>query len=121
MIGGLTGAIALNVLHQAVKQLEPKAPRVDLIGEEALSKGLEKAGIEPPKGNSLFAITLAADIVSNAAYYSAIGFTRKKHLLFAGAVAGMGAGIGAITLPQKMGLSDAPVTKTDTTKVLTVA
>ena len=121
LLGGLAGAVALNVLHQAVKQFAAEAPRVDLVGEEALSKGLEKLEIDPPKGRKLFAATLAADLISNAAYYSTIGFGKKKYLLIAGTGAGLAAGIGAITLPEQMGLNDAPVTKTDTTKLLTVA
>jgi hypothetical protein len=120
IIGGLAGAVALNILHQTVKQFVHDAPRVDLVGEEALSKGLEKIGIDPPTGNTLFAATLAADVVSNAAYYSVIGLG-KKHLLYHGAAHGFAAGMGALILTKPMGLSDAPVTRTVQTKILTVA
>jgi hypothetical protein len=119
-IGGFAGAIALNILHQAVKEFDPKAPRVDLVGEEALSKGLRKIGIEAPAGNALFAATLAADLLSNAAYYSLIGCAKKKHLLLTGAASGLVAGIGALTLTEPMGLSDAPFTRTRKTSILTV-
>jgi hypothetical protein len=44
VIGGIAGAVALNILHQEVKQFDNEAPRVDLVGEEALSKGLERIG-----------------------------------------------------------------------------
>lgn len=120
LIGGLSGAVALNILHQAVKQFDHEAPRVDLVGEEALSKGLGKIGIEPPTGNKLFAATMAADLLSNAAYYSIVGACKKKHLPYAGALVGIAAGVGALTLTKPMGLSDAPVTRTKKTKVLTV-
>jgi len=121
IIGGLAGAIALNILHQTVKQFYHDAPRVDLIGEEAITKIAETAGAEPPKGNNLFAVTLAGDIVSNALYFSMIGFGREKHLLLRGAAYGIAAGVGALTLTEPMGLNDVPVTKTDATKALTVA
>ncbi|QQL50476.1 hypothetical protein [Mucilaginibacter ginkgonis] len=121
IIGGIAGAVALNVIHQVAKQFDHDAPRVDLVGEEALSKGLESVCVEPPKGDALFAATLASDLVSNAFYYSAIGLGKKKYLLYHGVAHGLCAGIGAITLPKPMGLSDAPVTKTLETKVLTVA
>lgn len=120
IIGGIAGAVALNILHQVVKQFDHDAPRVDLVGEEALSKGLEKINREPPTGNSLFAATLAADLVSNAAYYSMIGLGKRKYLPLAGAASGLAAGIGALQLTEPMGLSDAPITKTDKTKLLTV-
>ena len=121
LIGGMAGAIALNILHQAVKQFDHAAPRVDLVGEEALSKGLEKIGVEPPSGDTLFAATMAADLISNAAYFSLIGFGKKRNLPYIGAVTGLVAGIGALTLTKPMGLRDAPVTRTNETKILTVA
>jgi hypothetical protein len=121
LIGGIAGAAALNILHQVVKQIDHEAPHVDLIGEEALSKALEQVGIDPPTGNTLFAATMAADLISNAAYYSLIGVGKKKQLPYFGAFLGLAAGIGALTLTKPIGLSDAPVTRTDKTKVLTVA
>lgn len=121
IIGGLAGALALNVLHETVKRLDHDAPHIDLVGEEALSKGAESLNIEAPKGNALFTATLAGDLLSNALYYSLIGFGKKKDLLWRGAGYGLVAGVGALTLTKPMGLSDAPVTKTTKTKVLTVA
>ncbi len=104
IIGGLAGAVALNILHQAVKALDHDAPRVDLIGEEALTKGMESIGLEPPTGNALFVATLAGDVLSNALYYSTIGFGRKRYLLLSGAAIGLTAGIGALKITEPMGL-----------------
>ena len=119
-IGGFAGAAALNIVHQTLKQFIDKAPRVDLIGEEALNKGLTTLGAKPLKGNTLFASTLAADVISNAAYYSMIGLGRKKNLLFKGAAFGLAAGVGALTLTKQLGLNDAPITRNAETKLLTV-
>jgi hypothetical protein len=121
LIGGLAGAITLNIIHQAAKNIDHDAPRVDLVGEEAVKKGLNYIGVEPPKGDNLFATALAGDIVSNAIYYSAIGVGKDKNLLFRGITYGLSAGIGALTLTKSIGLSDAPITKTPQTKVMTVA
>ncbi|RFZ90084.1 hypothetical protein D0C36_22850 [Mucilaginibacter conchicola] len=121
IIGGIAGAVALNILHQVVKEFVHEAPRVDLVGEEALSKGQETAGIEAPTGDKLFAATMAADLLSNAAYYSLIGFGKKKQLPWIGTISGLAAGVGALTLTKPLGLSDAPVTRTTATKVMTVA
>jgi len=118
---GLAGAVVLNVLHESAKRFFPNAPRVDLVGEEALTDILESAGIEPPKGNALYAATLAADIASNALYYSFIGKGKKENVLLRGAGIGLAAGIGALTLTKPLGLNDAPVNRTNTTKALTVA
>ncbi len=121
LIGGITGAVALNVIHQTAKAIDHNAPHVDLIGEEAVTKGLKQFGVKPPKGDRLFGVTLAGDLISNALYYSAIGLGKNRNLLFRGAAYGLSAGIGALTLPEPMGLSNAPVTKTPQTKVMTVA
>ena len=119
--GGLAGAVALNILHESVRRIDHKSPRIDLVGEEALTKIIKSIGVEPPKGNKLYAATLAGDVVSNALYYSMIGVGKKNTLLLRGAAYGLAAGIGALALTKPMGLSDAPITKTTETKVLTVA
>lgn len=121
IVGSIAGAAALNILHQTVAQFDHEAPRVDLVGEEGLSKALEKIGVQPPGGNALFTAALAADLISNAVYYSLIGLAKKKQLIPAGTVLGLAAGIGALTLTKRLGLSDAPVTRTEKTKLLTVA
>lgn len=121
ILGGIAGAAALNVIHQTMAQLDHEAPRVDLVGEEALSKGMEKIGLKPATGNALFTATLAADLLSNAAFYSLAGLAKKKHILPVSTAIGLAAGIGALTLTKPMGLSDAPVTRTEKTKLLTMA
>ena len=121
LAGGLAGALVLNILHETVKRMDKDAPRVDLVGEEALSKSLETIGVEPPKGDALFGATLAADVFSNALYFSAVGAGKKKNLLLLGAGYGLAAGFGAITLTKPLGLNDKPVNRTTKTQALTVA
>ena len=121
IIGGLAGAAALNLLHETARHFDPETPRVDLIGEEALSKGLKTLGAQPPTGNALYAATLAADLLSNSFYYSFIDAGKKKYLVLRGLAYGAAAGIGALKLTEPLGLSDAPVTRTEQTQLLTVA
>lgn len=120
VIGGLAGAVALNLLHETARRFYPSAPRIDKIGEEALAKSLSSVGIHPPSGERLYQATLAADVLSNAIYYSFIGAGKPKHLLLRGAAVGLVAGIGAISLPEPMGLHDRPVNKETVTSFLTV-
>ena len=121
LAGGLTGALALNLLHEAYRRIDSDAPRVDLLGEEALSKSLEYAGANPPKGDDLYLATLAGDVFSNTLYYSLIGASGNKRIIYRGAAYGLVAGIGAVVLPKPMGLDDAPVARSTKTKILTVA
>jgi len=121
LLGGLAGAAVLNILHETVKRMDHDAPRIDLIGEEAVARSLESAELPVPEGDALYAAALAGDLVSNTLYYSLIGNGKTNNLLVRGVGYGLGAGLGALLLTKPMGLSDAPVTRTDKTKILTVA
>ncbi|WP_374950008.1 hypothetical protein [Mucilaginibacter sp.] len=117
----MADAIALNILHETVKHFDKDAPRVDLVGEEAITKGLQAVGAVPPTGQNLYLSTLAADLLSNAFYYSLIGGGKRKNLLIRGIGYGAVAGYGALKLTKPLGLNDSTVTRTDKTKALTVA
>jgi len=120
LIGGLAGAIALNVIHQLAKKMDPDAPQIDKIGEEALAETMLAAGQTPPEGKALFNATLASDIAANTIYYSLIGCGSRKHLLRRGVMMGAAAGIGALTLTKPLGLDDEPVKKSSKTQAMTV-
>jgi len=119
IVAGLGGAIALNIIHESLKKRDSDMPRVDLLGEEALEKSLDYFDAEIHK-DTLYKTTLAGDIISNALYYSAIGAGDTKYLLPRAIAIGVAAGVGAITLPEPLGLNDKPVTRTNKTKALTI-
>lgn len=121
IVGGISGAVVLNLVHEAAKRLSHKAPQIDQMGEEALSKTVEAVGLEAPTGKALTVSTLAADLASNAGYYAMIGKGDRDTILLRGAGYGLMAGLGAIGLAKPLGLDERPVTKTDETKLLTVA
>lgn len=120
LLGGLAGAAALTIAHQLLSRVDKDAPRLDIVGEEAVAKGAAKAGIEPPVGNTLTGLTLAGDIGANSGYYTMIGHGEDKNLLWRGLGYGAMAGIGALSLPAPMGLDDEPVTRTTKTKIMTM-
>lgn len=121
LFGGLIGAVTLNVLHELYRRIDPLAPRIDLVGEEALTKTVEATGHSAPKGKKLYLATLVGDIVSNSIYYAVIGQSRYQNLLLRGAALGLAAGVGALKLSEPIGLDDTPISKSTRTKVLTVA
>jgi hypothetical protein len=118
-IAGLSGAIALNILHETLRIKHQNVPRIDLLGEEAIEEGLSffNAKIEDEK--NLYKVTLTGDIISNALYYSLIG-AGGKYTFPKAVMLGLTAGIGAVNLPEPMGLDPEPVTKTPQVKALTV-
>ncbi|MES2731031.1 MAG: hypothetical protein V4714_04755 [Bacteroidota bacterium] len=119
--GGLAGALALTLLHETVRQLQPKAPRLDLLGMEAIAKLLLKSGERPPDDPTLHRMALAGDVVANSLYYSLAGIGKQENVWLRAALMGLGAGIGAVTLPEPLGLSEKPSGQTFQTKAMTVA
>lgn len=120
ILGGLAGSLVLNIVHQAIARTDKDAPRMDLIGKEAVTTAFENTGTEPPEGNTLTGLTVAGSLGANTGYYAMIGRANEKDLLLRGAGYGLLAGIGALSLPAPMGLNGAPVTRTTKTKILTV-
>ena len=120
-LGGMAGAVALSILHELYRKVDPLAPRLDLVGEEALTKTVEATGHTAPKGDKLYAATLAGDILSNSIYYALIGRGGKKTLLLRGAAFGLAAGLGALKATKPLGLDDTPITRSTRTQILTVA
>lgn len=121
LIGGLAGAVSLNLLHETYRQFDKDAPKIHLIGEEALTKIVKAVNLPTPATQQeLYQWTLAGDVISNAGYYSLIGIGRNKNLLKRGLLLGFAAGVGAVFMPEKIGLNNAPSNRTTETKVLTV-
>jgi hypothetical protein len=120
LVSGLAGAAALNVLHESARQVVPAAPKVHLTGERALKKIARRANLTPPTGNRLYATTLAADVASNALYYSAVGLGKPEHAPRNGGLLGLVAGVGAVLLPGPMGLGNAPTARTAATTAMTI-
>ena len=114
-IGGLAGAISLTAVHETVRQFVPQAPRVDLTGIRALRQLMNKADIPLPGLSTQKQMALGGDLVSNATYYSLAGTSYTRGILL-----GLAAGIGGVILPGKMGLGDAPTSRSTTTQLLTV-
>ena len=120
-ISGAVGACTLTLLHEVARRTIPDAPRVDVLGSEAISKGLRLAGQRPPAGEKLHHMALAGDLASNTCYYSLVGTGEDKGVWLRGAILGLVAGLGAVFLPGPMGLNAAPSNRTPATRVMTVA
>ena len=115
LISGAAGAVALTAVHQAARAITDNAPRMDVVGMRALSRGAEAAGVDAPNTYSgLYRATLAGDLIFNSAYYSlATNYTR-------GAALGLLAGLGALVLPKKLGLGTPPGSDLLSNQVMTV-
>lgn len=121
LIAGLTGAVALTVVHQVGQRVFADAPRMDILGMRAMASLREGVGLAVPDRDTLYRQTLAGDLASNALYYSAVGLGGRDGRWLRGAGLGVVAGVGALLLPRPMGLGDPPHVDSPRNQVLTVA
>ncbi|TDX86815.1 hypothetical protein B0I22_0967 [Epilithonimonas xixisoli] len=114
ILAGLGGAIALNLLHEIIRNNFDNVPEVNKVGEEALNKSLEKVDLKITDKDQFYLATLAGDVISNGVYYASTATSGFN------IVSGLAAGIGAVVLPKNMGLDDSPVAETTQKKIMTV-
>lgn len=118
--GGLLGAAAITLIHESVKNIVPKAPRMDLVGMEAMSRIMLRAGKIPPPPKRLYTSALVGDLVSNALYYSVAGIGSSRDVWTRGAALGIAAGLGALLVPQRVGLLSAPSHRSKASQSMTL-
>lgn len=121
LAAGFAGAIALTVTHQVLHRIIDEAPRMDLMGEEALTILADRADVDLPAENQLYNITMAGDIIGNTLYYAIAAAGDHKNALPRGLALGLLAGAGGVVLPKHLGLNNSYSDRTMTTKLLTVA
>jgi len=114
ILAGLGGALALNLVHELIRKNFDNVPEINKVGEEALNKALDTLDVKITDRDQLYAATLAGDVIGNGVYYAATA-TSGFNL-----VSGVTMGLGAVMLPQNMGLDDAPVAETTQKKIMTV-
>jgi hypothetical protein len=117
---GLTGAVVLTAAHEALRRLRSDAPRMDVVGKRALKRVWRRFGARPPRGHSLYASTLAAELLTNTAYYAAVLLGRPNRPWIRQSAAGLLAGVSALALPPVIGLGFAPRSYRRTNRYLTI-
>lgn len=119
-VGGLAGACALTLINQAISKFDKTAPRLDLLGMNAVAKFVKGHNSAPMVIQKLFPVAIAGDLVSNSLYYALASGSTKTNTLIRGALLGLGAGLGAVALPKPLGLDPLPTNLTPKTQGLTV-
>lgn len=118
---GLAGACVLTAIHETARHTIPHAPHVNALGERALARAAQALGGRTPTKSQLYAGSLAGEVVSNSLYYALAGLAGPERSLQAGALLGLAGGIGAVVLPEPLGLGQQPYRRTPITEILTVA
>jgi len=118
--GGLVGACILTLLHEGIKKIDHTTSSNESLGVNALSKilrGFKDAS--PVTQQDMFDLTPAGEILSNALYFSIAGAGSKKNIMLRSALLGLTAGLGALVLPQYLGVNEDG--RTNKQKIMTVS
>jgi hypothetical protein len=114
--------VALTTVHQIARVVTEDAPRMDVVGMRAIAQGWRAAGAEPPADrDALYRWALAGDLACNSAYYALVAAGRRQNVWLRGTMLGLGAGIGALLLPQALGLGAPPRSSRVANQIMTVA
>jgi hypothetical protein len=118
LIGGLAGASTVTLLHEALKYTVPSvAPRMDLLGMEAMTKIRQRVHLPVPSEDKLYKQTFIGDLIANTLYYSLAGGSAAD---LKGTALGVAAGIGAVQLPEQLHLTPAHSNRTKATEYLSM-
>lgn len=117
-LGGLAGAIALTLLNEAIKKVNGSATGSDLLGQNALAKLMKGNDLIPKTAQRFF--PLAGDLVTNSMYYGMARGTSGANTFVRGAMLGLSAGIGAVTLPKQLGMEDQRIRRNQPDVLLTI-
>src|SRR5215213_9533015 len=120
VLAGACGAVALTAVHQLARYVTNDAPRMDVLGERAIARTVQAAGGTLPLQPTLHRWALAGDLVTNSIYYSIVACGRDAHVWTRGAALGLAAGAGALVLPRRLGLGDAPKSDRVANQLMTV-
>ncbi len=121
LMAGAAGAVALNVVHQAAQAFTADAPRMDVVARRAIAGGMEASGLEVPDEPTLQRWALGGDLVANSIYYSVIACGKPSGVWRRALTLGVAAGLGALTLPQRMGLGAPPRSHSLANQFMTIA
>jgi hypothetical protein len=118
-LGGLAGAVALTLLNETARKIDKNAPRLDLLGQNALAKLMKGNDIIPKTAQKFF--PLAGDLVTNSLFFGMAKGNTTGNTFLRGALLGLTAGIGAIALPKQLGLDQKHTAENPQKALMTIA
>ena len=121
LAAGAVGALTLTAVHQLAKRVSSNAPRMDVLGERAIARSVEALRRTPPAQPALHRWALAGDLLANSAYYSLIACGREPRVWARAVPLGLAAGVGALLVPQPMGLGHPPHSEQLSNQAMTVS
>jgi hypothetical protein len=120
LASGAAGALALTALHEVGRRRVTYAPRMDIVAMRGLRRMLPRRGWEMDDAR-LHQLALIGDLVSNSVYYSAIAGPTSRATWTRATVLGTAAGLGALLIPESLGLGAPPYSDRRANQLMTIA
>jgi hypothetical protein len=118
---GAIGAGVLTLIHQSARGRVPRAPRMDVVGMRAVDRVSEWIGARVLPRSQLYRAALAGDMIANSLYYSMVPGRTRADTWRRGLLLGAMAGVGALSLPEPLGLGTPPDSHNRGNQLMTVA
>lgn len=118
---GAIGAGVLTLIHQSARGRLPRAPRMDVVGMRAVDRVTEWMGARVLPRPQLHRAALAGDMIANSLYYSMVPGRTPAATWQRGLMLGAMAGVGALSLPERIGLGTPPDSNSRSNQLMTVA
>ena len=121
LASGAIGAGVLTLIHQSAKDRLPRAPRMDVVGMRAIDHVTQWIGARVLPRPQLHRAALAGDLIANSLYYSMVVGRTPAETWRRGLMLGAMAGVGALSLPERLGLGTPPGSGSRSNQLMTVA
>ena len=118
LASGVVGALALTAIHQMAQRHLYYAPRMDVVAMRGLDRILPG---HYHHSRRLHRLALAGDLVGNSLYYSVVPAATSAATWIRAAALGTFAGLGALLLPERIGLGEPPYSRYRANQIMTVA
>ena len=118
LASGAAGALAITAIHQVAQRHLDYAPRMDVVAMRGLDRILPGYYHHSRR---LHRLALAGDLVGNSLYYSVVPAATRAATWMRAAALGSIAGLGALLLPERIGLGEPPYSRHRANRIMTVA
>ena len=115
---GIAGALMLNGIYEVARRVIEFAPRLDILAMRGPRRIVPKEDLDARR---LRRLTLVGDLVANSMFYSVAAGPTTGATWTRAALLGTAGGVGALVLPERMGLGKSPHSERRVNQFMTVA
>jgi hypothetical protein len=117
LAAGLAGFATVTALNEGARRVWKGAPRIEVLGQRAVGRIARSAGYRPRRSDTYW-LALAGSFLLDGAYFALAGLGPRPRIS-SGVALGALAGVGAVLLPDRLGLGAKPTRRAPETALAT--